>query len=99
VPVRPGGLAGLDHLNAHQERVRRRIVVQARIAEQHAAPRREAFFEHVARLEQFFMNHRPRPEIGIAARSRPADGATEQIFVNPLAGHVHLGQLLIECLQ
>ena len=97
--MRPGDLAGLDHLNPHQKRVRGRVVVQAGIAEQHAAPRGETLFEHVAGLEQFAVHHRPRPKIGVAARPRPADGAIEQIFVDPLAGHMHLGQLLIERLK
>jgi hypothetical protein len=97
--MRPGNLAGLDHLDAHQERVRRRVVVQAGIAEQNAAPCRETFFEHVTGFEQFFVHHRPPPKIGAAARPRTADGAIEQILINPLTGHMHLGQLLIESLQ
>ena len=84
--MRPGDLAGLDHLNAHEQRVRRPAHRHTGIVEQQTAPRRDALFEHVAGFNELVTDYFPRPKISLAARLGTADALGQQRLVLPLAG-------------
>jgi hypothetical protein len=57
VAMRPGDLAGLDHLDAHEQRVRRPAHRHTVIIEQQTAPRRDALFEHIAGFSDFSLTN------------------------------------------
>jgi hypothetical protein len=90
VAMRPGDLAGLDHLNSHEQSVRRAAHGQSRIVEQKTAARCEAFLENVAGFGQLLEHRLPRPDKRIASRPRPANALGQQAFIKPLPAEVQL---------